>query len=559
MAYQVGIDVGGTFTDAVLIIGNRVISKSKVPTQPENLLETLLHALEKLGAFHESVQQITVSTTLVTNAILQNNLPPVELFLFPGSGMKLDALPWPVHYHELKGEIDYRGREVNPPDELEWRRISNQHNFSPGSQIAIVSKFSHRNKILEDSLASFLTKRYSHLDMALGHEWGQSNFYRRSLTTYLNLACSRLFSGFALQLQQAVASKGSKALINVLKADGGVLPLNKLRPVESITSGPAASVIGALAQSDSHQSFVVVDIGGTTTDIGLVLSGEPLLSSQGARIGPFSTLVRSMAVHSIPVGGDSTILRNPNLLEGFEVAPYRTGSAYCLGGKAPTPTDAMRYLNRISYGNFALAEEVLASLLPPESRTPEELRQLAEKILDRVALKIANAIETLYQEWRDEPAYKVWEVLHPHYHRDSYIWISGGSAQGISSSLERQTHTSVRFNKHSEVSNAIGAALARPTFSCTLHLDTSIHRYRIEESGEQGEWFGSRRPHKEVDGFLQRIASRRAQEIGLEIDQFKPVTQPFDYFPVVKGYETIGQIVRGSIVIPPSVIGRIEE
>lgn len=559
MAYQVGIDVGGTFTDAVIITGNRVISKSKVPTQPENLLETLLHALETLGAFHGSVQQITVSTTLVTNAILQNNLPPVELFLFPGSGMKLNALPWPIHYHELKGEIDYRGREVNPPDELEWRRISNQHDFSSGSLIAIVSKFSHRNKILEESLASFLSKRYPQLDMALGHEWGQSNFYRRSLTTYLNLASSRLFSEFASQLQQAVASKGSKALINVLKADGGILPLNKLRPVESINSGPAASVIGALAQSDPHQSFIVVDIGGTTTDIGLVLSGEPLLSAQGAKIGAFSTHVRTLAVRSIPVGGDSTILPNPDSTKGFEIAPYRTGPAYCLGGQEPTPTDAMRYLSRISYGNLALAEEGLASLLSPDSRTPEALRQLSEEILDRVALEIANAIECLHQEWREEPTYKVWEVLHPHHYKDFYIWISGGSAQGISSFLERQTHTPVRFSEYSEVSNAIGAALARPTFSCTLHLDTSVHRYRIEESGEQGEWFGSRRPHKEVEGFLQGIASRRAREIGLEMDQLKPLTQPFDFFPIVKGYETVGQIVRGAIVVPPGVIGRVEE
>lgn len=559
MAYQVGIDVGGTFTDAVLIGENRIICKSKVPTQPANLLETLLHALERLGAFQESVQQITVSTTLVTNAILQNNLPPVELFLFPGSGMKLDALPWPVHYHELKGEIDYRGREVNPPDELEWRRIINQHDFNSASQIAIVSKFSHRNSTLEENLASFLSKRYPKLDLALGHEWGQSNFYRRSLTTYLNLASSRLFSEFASHLQQAVAAKGSKALINVLKADGGVLPLNKLRPVESIYSGPAASVIGALAQTDPHESFVVVDIGGTTTDIGLVLTGEPLLSAQGAKIGSFSTLVRTLAVRSIPVGGDSAILSHLNSMDGFDLAPYRTGPAYCLGGKAPTPTDAMRYLNRISYGNFALAEEGLATLLSPESRTPENIWQLAEKILNRVAQEIANAIKSLHKDWREEPAYKVWEVLHPQSHRDFYIWISGGSAQGISSSLEGQLHIPVRFCKHSEVSNAIGAALARPTLTCTLHLDTSIHRYRIEESGEQGEWFGSRRPHKEVEAFLQGIASRRAKEIGLELDQIKPTTQPFDFFPVVKGYETVGQIVRGSIVVPPGVIGRVEE
>jgi N-methylhydantoinase A len=557
METQVGIDVGGTFTDAVLICENRIIQKAKVPTHPENLLETLLHALESLGAFQESVHHISVSTTLVTNSIVQNKLPPVELFLFPGSGMKLEALGWPVHYHELKGEVDYRGREVNPPDELEWRRILNQHDFGTLSRIAIVSKFSHRNKVLEESLASYLSKRYPQLDLALGHEWGQSNFFRRSLTTYLNLATSRLFSEFAMQLQQAVTAKGSKAVISILKADGGVLPLKTVRPIESIYSGPAASVLGTLAQTAPGQSFIVVDIGGTTTDIGLVLSGEPLMSARGAKIGSFSTLVRTLSVRSISVGGDTTILPTE---EGFEIAPYRTGPAYCLGGKAPTPTDAMRYLGHISYGEFTLAEEGLATLLPYEARNPASLKRLAESILEKVTEKIVNAIEGLQSEWNEEPAYKVWEVLHPRSHSGFDIWVSGGSAKGISSSLEKRLPNPVRYSKHYEVSNAIGAALAQPTFSCTLHLDTSIRRYRIEETGEQGEWFGSRRPHKEVEGFLQGIASRRAQEIGLEFDKIRStIQQPFDFFPVVKGYETVGQIIRGSYIVPPGVVGRVKE
>lgn len=557
MKTQVGIDVGGTFTDAVLMGGNRVISQSKVPTQPDNLLDTLLNALENLGSFQKSVQRITVSTTLITNAILQNKLPPVELFLFPGSGMRLEALPWPVPYHVLKGEIDYRGREVTPLDELEWRRILNSVDFTSTSQVAIVSKFSHRNKVLEEELANFLFKRFPQLELALGHEWGHSNFYRRSLTTYLNLGSSRLFADFASQLQQAVAAKGFDADIYVLKADGGILPLNKLRPVESIYSGPAASVLGALAQSNSDQSFVVVDIGGTTTDIGLVLSGEPLLSAHGAKIGSFSTQVRSLAVRSIPVGGDSTLLPSVNAPDGFQLAPYRTGPAYCLGGKAPTPTDAMRYLNLISYGDYSLAEQGLATLLSPESRNSLSLKELAEKILERVSEEIASAVESLQIEWQEEPAYKVWEVLHPHGNFDFHIWLSGGGAQGISTFLEKQLHTLVRSGRHSDVSNAIGAALARPTFSCTLHLDTSIRRYRIEESGEQGEWFGSRRPHKEVEGFLQGTAARIAQEMG--IDLIDPIIQPFDFFPVVKGYETVGQIIRGSLVVPPGVVGRVED
>jgi len=550
---QVGIDVGGTFTDAVLLKENVILEKAKIATRPDNLLGTVLQALEVLKIYHQPVAQITVSTTLITNAILQQRLPEVDLLLFPGSGMSLDSLTWPVSYQVLKGELDYRGREISPPDELEWRRLLNRYQEFPQAKVAIVGKFSHRNDLHEHNLALFLHKHCPDLDLSLGHEWGQANFYRRSLTAYLNLATSEIYQKFAEQLQQAVVQKGSSAQIFVLKADGGVLPLQKLRPVESIYSGPAASILGALAQSEPDQSFVVVDIGGTTTDIGLILSGEPLMSSHGAEIGSFSTLVRTLAVRSIPAGGDSTILSEG---DGFKIAPYRRGPAYCLGGPAPTPTDAMRYLDLIPYGNRLKAEEGLAQLLPESFRDASHLQQLAEDILTRLADNIAEAVDSLNQEWREEPAYKVWEVLHPHDYHNLYIWVSGGGAPGLVNALGTRLHIPVRIGDYPEVSNAIGAALARPTFSCTLHLDTSMNRYRIEETGQQGEWLGSRKPHKEVEEFLQEIAEQIARDQGIELSD--PLIQPFDFFPIVKGYQTVGQIVRGSLLVPPGVRGRLK-
>lgn len=553
MEIQVGIDVGGTFTDAVLLEDNVIIERAKVTTQPDNILGTVLQAFDLLNIYRKPVSQITVSTTLITNAILQNKLPKVDLLLFPGSGMSLDAFSWPVSYDVLKGELDYRGREIVPPDELEWRRLLNRYQKSSKSKVAVVGKFSHRNNLHERNLKLYLHKHCPKLNITLGHEWGQANFYRRSLTAYLNSASSDFYQGFADQLQKAVSQKGSTAQILVLKADGGVLPLQKLHPVDSIYSGPAASMLGALAQTEPNQSFVVVDIGGTTTDIGLVLSGNPLLNSHGARIGSFSTLVRSLAVRSISAGGDSTIIFDKNT---FKLEPYRQGPAYCLGGPAPTPTDAMRYLNLIPYGSLSKAEEALAKLLPENDRDSLHLHQLAQDILSRLSENIAQAIESLYKEWREEPAYKVWEVLHPHDHLNFYIWVSGGAAPGIVQSLEKRLHTSVKIGQYPEVSNAIGAALARPTFSCSLHLDTSIKRYQIEETGQQGEWLGSRKPHKEVQGFLEKIAEEIAQDKGIELCE--PLIQPFDFFPIINGYQTVGQIVRGSLIVPPGVRGRLK-
>lgn len=557
MTDRVGIDVGGTFTDAVLMKGNHIVNKAKVPTNSDDLLQTILSALDSLRVSEEkTVEKITVSTTLVTNAILQGHLPKIKLCLFPGNGMKLDALYWPIPYRVLSGIIDYRGREIKAPDKSEWEQLSldlqNENNTI--SRLVIVGKFSHRNKTHEEQLAAYLLKRNPNLQIAFGHLWGQSNFYRRSLTTYLNLASHDLYNQFAFNLQKAVGTRGCHAPISVLKADGGALPLASVRPVDSIYSGPTASVLGALAQSEASESFVVVDIGGTTTDLGIVLSGVPLMSSKGAKIGAFSTLVHSLAVRSVPIGGDSVVLKIDN---GFSIANYRTGPAYCLGGSQPTPTDAMCYLKLVNYGNWVQAEEALASLLPPEHREPADLHQIAEAILEATVEKISLEIEELSKEWQEEPAYKVWGVLHPHDVRKFNIWVSGGGAQGIAPSLGKRLQTKVRLGSYPEVSNAIGTAMAKPTFSWTLQLDTFLKRYHIEETGEQGDWLGSRKPHLEVARFLTELAEKQAIEKG--IDRADLQQDDFDFFPIVQGYQTVGQIVRGAIHVPPGVIGRIEE
>ncbi len=551
----IGIDVGGTFTDAVLISGAQVIKKGKIPTEQDNLLITILNALDFLYLSDlKTIDQITVSTTLITNAILQKRLPKVELILFPGSGMKLSSLPWPAQYQTFSGELDYRGRKVISPNKNEWRQLAKdlQHN-SPKPLVAIISKFSHRNNVFEKQLAAYLEKEIPDISIALGSEWGQSNFYRRSLTTYLNLASTGLASDFALKLKKAVLERGSKAPIRVLKADGGVLPLEKIRPVESIYSGPAASVLGALAQNNPKESYIVVDVGGTTTDIGLVLSGSPLISSHGAQIGPFLTNIRSLAVRSISVGGDSAVILNN---EKVILASYRLGPAYCLGGNNATPTDAMCYLDLINYGSYTKSEEALANLLPENKQEKRFIKQIAELILNNMAEQIGTAIEQLLLEWKTEPAYKVWEVLHQKENYKFYIQLSGGGASGIASALEQRMQTKTILTDSSAVSNAIGAAMAKPTFSWTLNLDTYLSRYRIEETGEQGEWNGSKKPHGEVELFLKELAQDQAEKMGIEASTLQK--EPFDYFPLVEGYQTVGQIIRGAIHVKPGVTGRIK-
>lgn len=553
MPSQVGIDVGGTYTDAVLIHAGRIQKTAKVPTQSEKLVDTLMDAFDLLQITEgQALERITVSTTLVTNEILQDRIPPVNLMLFSGKGMRMDALPWPVSYLELSGEMDFRGREIDAPDQKEWETLLSSDLRENPSLVAIVGKFSHRNCLHEELLADYLKQINPSLRIAMGHQWGQANFYRRSLTTYLDLGVSDTYYQFTQQLQTAVTARKIEAPIFILKADGGSLPLAKIRPIDSIYSGPAASVLAALTQIDSAASSIIVDIGGTTTDMGLVLAGIPLLSSKGAQIGKFSTLVRSLSVRSIPVGGDSVVRATD---QGFALEHYRLGPAYCLGGNVPTPTDAMRYLGLIDYGDQQLAEEGLASILAPERRTPKFIKELSIAILDKVVERISDAVDSLKQEWQEEPAYKVWEVLHPHDNHLFQTIVTGGAARGISIALGKRLETPVQLGYLAEVSNALGTAMARPTFDCTLHLDTYMKQYRVEETGEQGKWTGSLRPYREVDGFLDILVERQVKEYGIEIIDVEKET--FDFFPIVQNYRTVGQIVQGSAHQRAGVIGRV--
>ncbi|MDR3270654.1 MAG: hydantoinase/oxoprolinase family protein [Peptococcaceae bacterium] len=554
---RIGIDVGGTFTDAVLLDCLNVAAEQKVPTRSDALLETVLTALDALRLPRDAaIDQITVSTTLITNAILQKRLTPTELLLIPGYGMRLDALAWPVPYRALQGQLDFRGREIAAVETTEVQEEARRLSLiNPCSSVAIVGKFSHRNNAQELGVEQILKKTAPQLRTTLGHRWGGANIYRRALTAYLNLACQDEFAAFADGLRQAVRQRGFTAPLQILKADGGVLPLEDIRAVDTVYSGPAASMLGALADSgeDMPDSYVVIDVGGTSTDMGLILDRVPMWSAKGAKIGGFSTQIRAMAVRSLAMGGDSVVQVEDGQVR---IQPYRAGLPCCRGGPELTPTDAMCYLGIVAIGDQNKAAEGLARQCPVD-QTPESLSALAQEILNVMSQKITDAVMDLEREWRDEPTYKIWQVLHPQQQGNFPIWLSGGPAPGLLRDLTRQSGRAVRSGTRSGLANAIGAALARPAFSRTLHLDTVVGRYRIAETGEQGVWQGSPRPHKEITRLMEEIMTRESERRGLAPDDWQK--EVFDFFPVVDGYSAVGQVVRGSWHVPAGIMGRVNQ
>jgi N-methylhydantoinase A/oxoprolinase/acetone carboxylase beta subunit len=242
----------------------------------------------------------------------------------------------------------------------------------------------------------------------MGHKVsGQLNFPRRAATTLLTVATKDKYREFAEFMSNALKQRKISAPVYILKADGGTLPLDKSieMPVETIFSGPAASIMGVLALTPVGQTSVVVDIGGTTTDLALILSGKPLLSSKGAKVESLLTHVRAFAVKSVAIGGDSTVKVANDCIT---IGPHRNGPALCMGGTEATPTDAMRVLGMTTIGDFAKAEKAMQNVAEKLECSP---KVAAQKVVDAVVDKIVSEVNEMFREWEQEPAYRIWEIV----------------------------------------------------------------------------------------------------------------------------------------------------
>jgi len=177
--------------------------------------------------------------------------------------------------------------------------------------------------------------------VSLGHRMsGHLNFPRRIATTYLNEAVWERYRYFVTEVLRFVHERRIDVPIYILKADGGTFDIEQSVefPVQTILSGPAASVMGMLTMTACKEDAIALDIGGTTTDIAVFADGVPLLEPFGVTIDGRKTLIRGLRTKSVGVGGDSVV----SLREGkLSVGPEREGPAAAFGGPFPTPTDAM--------------------------------------------------------------------------------------------------------------------------------------------------------------------------------------------------------------------------
>ncbi|MEJ2232523.1 MAG: hydantoinase/oxoprolinase family protein [Syntrophobacterales bacterium] len=546
----VGLDVGGTHTDVVVLQGRKIVSKVKSLTDENNLLQTVcLGVFDAIrGLDPQAIQRLVVSTTLATNAIIQGKTEPVGILVASGPGVNPHAFAIGDHYYVVGGAIDHRGQEIAPINDEEVLEVARKLKSENVRNLALVGKFSIRNPSHELKMRDLLADNFE--TVTLGHQVsGQLNFARRIATAYLNGAVARISGEFYQAVLGCMEQEGIKIPLDILKADGGTMAQasSAQYAVETILSGPAASVMGTLAFTDPDKEEVVLDIGGTTTDIAIVVNGAPLLKPLGIRIGGYNTLVRALRTVSIGVGGDSWVrLENGDL----KVGPERKGRALAYGGPELTPTDALVTLDRVQGGQKQRAIEGIHRLAEQLGKGVEET---AEAIVEKSCSLIMEAVKALVNRVNQQPVYTIHELLEGRTIQPSGIIVIGGPAQEIAPWLQAVSGWQTRVPSEYEVANAIGAATARTTCEVTVLADTSRGYVCAPEEGYVDK-IGKEASKQRVVQIAFDLLRKKAHRLGADKNNLEMELLEDSEFNMVQGFYTVGRNIRVRAQIKPGLI-----
>ena len=570
-----GLDVGGTFTDAVIIEGQRVVASAKRRTTKDNLMQGIGEALDAVltGCNTSNIEQVTLSTTVVTNTIVEEKEQVVDLYVVTGPGRNVDDI-FPVSPIYLQGYTDHRGIVVESTPLNAVRDIAKMVQSHSGTDLAAVSaKFGVRNPQEELSITEELKDKYNIISNGSLLS-GSLNFPRRTISAYFNSAVTPVFTIFKRNVEEALSIRNIKAPLHILKADGGSLPMEHMvsRPVETAFTGPAATVLGLSALGAiGEEHTVALDIGGTTTDISLWKHGKPLMTKNGVSIREYPSAVRSFAVTSVGIGGESVV----RIVAGkITVGPERVGPSVALGGTEPTLGDALIVLGYANYGDVELAVqsmEALANSLPAslhDSSTfdsTNEPHQLADSITasDVARLIVNKALETI-QHGIDEvvtaenkrPIYVVADIVNPDVFVPAQIVVVGGTAPSLGPSIGEYLNLPVTIPENAAVANAIGAALALSTIELTVHVDTKRRLLVIPELGIKQQTCTLQRVEQVVERAKEAL-SEEALRLGLGKDQDIEVISIED-FPVVEGWQSMERLITVKVQLAAGVKQYVE-
>jgi len=343
--------------------------------------------------------------------------------------------------------------------------------------------------------------------------------------------------------------KGIQVPIHILKADGGTMGFESsiAFPGQSILSGPAASVMGSVAFAPDYTETLVLDIGGTSTDMAVLIKGVPLLAPYGVDINNYKTLIRALKTQSIGLGGDSCV----RVVDGeLKIGPDRTGKAMGYGGSDPTPTDALLVLERSVGGD---RDRSLKGIEPIAALLGISVEEAAFEIFDKTCRKILAGARQMIESINSKPVYTVKEALEGYQVNPDHILVLGGPAAYFAEHFENISSYTVDTVPECQVANAIGTALSRTTCEITLFVDTQKGLATApEESFSQT-----------VDLHFSRIDAHRmaadllkqkAVKLGAKTQDIETELLEDLEFNIVRGFRMMGKNLRVKQQIKPGLI-----
>lgn len=550
-----GIDVGGTFTDAVIIDGANVVSWAKRRTTKDNLMNGITEALGAVLVDIDSAQieQVTLSTTVVTNTIVEHKEQPVDLYVVAGPGRNVDDI-FPVRPVYLKGYTDHRGLVVESTKCEAINHIAHTVQSRSGTNLAAVSaKFGVRNPKEELDITNALCAMYDTVSTGSSLS-GNLNFPRRTISAYFNSAVTDVFNRFRQAVRDALVAHNITAPVYILKADGGSLPIDTIAsvPVETVFTGPAATVLGLEAlRSATLGHTVALDIGGTTTDISLWKQGEPLMTKEGVSIRNYPSAVRSFAVTSVGIGGESVVRYNNGNLT---VGPERVGPSVALGGIEPTLGDALIVLGKAQYGDGQKAYDGIAQIDSTIDATT-----MAQRIVNVAVQVIQEGIDTVVANENKRPIYVVADIVHPDPFVPAQLVIVGGTAASLGPIIGDQLGLPIHIPSDAAVANAIGAGVANHTMAITIHVDTKRRTMVVPELGIQ-DTSSHLRSAQAVEEVAYSLLREAAKEQGLVTSDVLPniETISVEDFPVVDGWQSMERIITVKVQLQAGVSSYVE-
>ncbi|MET0290025.1 MAG: hydantoinase/oxoprolinase family protein [Pseudoxanthomonas sp.] len=452
---QLGVDVGGTNTDAVLMADGKVAAWTKQPTTADvgsGVAAAVSSVLAQAGVQQDAVSRVVIGTTHFTNALVERkSLQAVGVLrLASPSGEALPPMTgWPAdlracigeHVFLLRGGHEVDGREIAPLDEAGVRRAARALRQANVRAVAIIGAFAPMDATMEARAAAIVREEHPQASITLSHTVGRLGLVERENAAILNATLSRLAVEVVDAFGNALASIGLEAPLYLSQNDGTLISRTQAaaQPVMCIGSGPTNSMRGA-AFLTGVQDAIVMDVGGTTTDIGVLTQGFPRESSITVDIGGVRTNAHMPDILAIGLGGGTRIHLDPALWtaggcapEALRVGPDSVGyrivsEAFAFGGDTLTASDIAVAAGYPGFGESA--------------RTPALSPQVVAAIQARCAQMLEDGIDRMKTA-----------------RGDATILAVGGGAFLVPDTLKGAAR--VLRPPHAGVANAVGAAIAK--------------------------------------------------------------------------------------------------